>query len=331
MSYKIFCKDLPHTTNPKLEIIDEDNYKDIKYPNESNDINIIINNYNNFKVEYLTGSFFSSELLNTENKIYNYLMNSVDFLSSIGKMIKQKGLYEIKIEDINIIKNYIKMSYMIKEIIKNFETIKEIKNYNDIESNIKVLLIYVSLFNSLNILINGKISSIFIFYFIKYGGFKYILLISKKFLNFCKNELEKNKKEIPIVELLIIKNLWSLLAGLMLFLLKYSFSSNSGFYILLIRENNISKNFDNVIELDAYIKYLMLNDFIDVFFDKNNLEYNINIIKDIEIFSTDLMRTIFILFDNCCRIYSNINDIKKNEMNIKKYIIKDIKFMKLYK
>ena len=64
MSYKIFCKDLPHTTNPKLEIIDEDNYKDIKYPNESNDINIIINNYNNFKVEYLTGSFFSSELLN---------------------------------------------------------------------------------------------------------------------------------------------------------------------------------------------------------------------------------------------------------------------------
>ena len=33
--------------------------------------------------------------------------------------------------------------------------------------------------------------------------------------------------------------------------------------------------------------------------------------------STDLMRTIFILFDNCCRIYSNINDIKKNEMNIK--------------
>ena len=317
MSYKIFCKDLPHTTNPKLEIIDEDNYKDIKYPNESNDINIIINNYNNFKVEYLTGSFFSSELLNTENKIYNYLMNSVDFLSSIGKMIKQKGLYEIKIEDINIIKNYIKMSYMIKEIIKNFETIKEIKNYNDIESNIKVLLIYVSLFNSLNILINGKISSIFIFYFIKYGGFKYILLISKKFLNFCKNELEINKKEIPIVELLIIKNLWSLLAGLMLFLLKYSFSSNSGFYILLIRENNISKNFDNVIELDAYIKYLMLNDFIDVFFDKNNLEYNINIIRDIEIFSTDLMRTIFILFDNCCRIYSNINDIKKNEMNIK--------------
>ena len=200
LSYNLFSQDLPHTTNPELQILSEDNYKDIKLPIESNDINEILKNYNNLKVEFLCGSYFSNELLTTETKINNYLITSLDYLTSLGKIIKTKGLYDVKKEDVDMIKNYLKMSFMLKEIIRIFTIIYELKNYENIDSNIKILLTYVSFFNCLNILINGKIASIVVFYFIKYGGFRQILLIAKKFLNFCKNEFNKNKKEIPRID-----------------------------------------------------------------------------------------------------------------------------------
>ena len=316
LSYKFFSKDLPHTTNPELKIIDEDNYKDIKVPIEFNDLNLFWNNYNNFKVEYLSGSFFNSELLTTENKIYNYLISSLDYLTSMGKMIKPKGLYDIKEIDIEMIKNYLKMSYLLKEVIRIFETIYEIKNFDNIDNNINMLLTQISFFNCLNILINGKVSSLVIFYFIKYGGFKEILNVAKKFLFFCKNEFNKNKKEIPVVELLIIKNFWNLQVSLLLFLIKYSFFAHNGFYTLLIRENELSKNFKSMTELDLYIKYLMLNDFIDVFFIKDDFDYNINMINDIEIFSSELMRCMFILFDSSCREYFSSNFYETNLKDI---------------
>ena len=66
---KFFSKDLPHTTNPKLNIINEDNYKNIKCSLIDSEGNI---NYSNIKIEFLNGSFFNSELLTTENKLNNY-------------------------------------------------------------------------------------------------------------------------------------------------------------------------------------------------------------------------------------------------------------------
>ena len=315
LSYKFFSKDLPHTTNPKLQIIDEDNYKDIKCSLLDSDGKI---NYSDFKIEFLNGSYFNSELLTNENKIYNYLITSVDYLVSMGKMIKPRGLYDIKIEDVEMIKNYLKMSYMLKEVIKIFSNKYDIKNYDNFDDNINMLLTHISLFNCLNILINGKMASIAIFYFIKYGGFKQILTVAKKLLIFCKNEFAKNKTEISIAELLVIKNFWSLIVGLMLFLIKYSFFAHNGFYTLLIRENNLSKNFVSMVELDLYSKYLMLNDFIDVFFDSKDILDNINMIKDMEIYSNELLRTMFILFDSCCRVYSSINNNKQeSDINMK--------------
>ena len=82
LSYNSFFRDLPHTTNPKLEIIDEDNYKEIKYSFNFNQ---------KFRVEVLNNSYFNSELMTIENKIYNYLLTSVDYFCSLGKMIKAKG------------------------------------------------------------------------------------------------------------------------------------------------------------------------------------------------------------------------------------------------
>ena len=71
-----------------------------------------------------------------------------------------------------------------------------------------------------------------------------------------------------------------------------------------------------MIELDSYIKHLILKDFIDVFFDNDDLLANVNMVKDLEIYSNELIRTMFILFDNCCRVYSTINNLKKDELNI---------------
>jgi hypothetical protein len=75
----------------------------------------------------------------------------------------------------------------------------------------------------LNILLNGKngksISPIVIFYFIKYGGIREILSLAKSILYFCKKEFAKG--ELPLIELLIIKNFWNLLVSLLLSIVKY--------------------------------------------------------------------------------------------------------------
>ena len=87
ISYKILYRFFPHTTNPKLLIINENNFMDIKYKPELN---------KNIIMEILSSSFFYNELLKTENKIYNYLFISVEFFYSLGKIIKPKALINIE-------------------------------------------------------------------------------------------------------------------------------------------------------------------------------------------------------------------------------------------
>ena len=311
LTYNTFYKNLPHTTNPNLVIIDEDNYKDIKYP---------IKYYQSFRVEILSESFFNTELLNKENKIHNYLLTSVDYFCSLGKMIKAKGLYDVKEEDVESVRNHLKLSYIIKELIKYIGKeyiINEDKNEDEI---INSILVYLSLFNMLNILLNGKngksIAPLVIFYFIRYGGVREILYIAKNILSFCKKEFTKG--ELPLVELLIIKNFWNLLVSLLLSIVKYSFFSNNGFYTILIREGDLIKDFNNNKELDVFARYLILNDFIEVFFNNDDINHNISVLKDIEKNSNEFTKGIYIIFDTCCRFYQLYKDCNKdNKINIK--------------
>ena len=318
ISYKILYRFFPHTTNPKLLIINENNFMDIKYNPELN---------KNIIMEILSSSFFYNELLKTENKIYNYLFISVEFFYSLGKIIKPKALINIEQQDLFRIKNNIKLSYILSQMVKYLYEEYELKLYDDINKTIKNILIHLFLFYYINYLLYGKvdknISSIVFFYFIKFGGVKYIFKISKQLLNFCKKEFT-NKKEIPIIQSLIIKNLWNAQIGILLLLIKHSFFSYNSFYTILLLENNLVQKFETINELDTYVKYLLLNDFIDVFFDKNNFNNNINIINDMETYSTELTRTMYILFDNCCRIYGNINiiDIKNEKIILKELINK---------
>ena len=323
ISYKTFCRDLPHTTNPKLEIIDEDNYKNIKYPFSYNQ---------KFRVEILNDSFFNSELLTIENKIYNYLLTSIDYFCSIGKMIKAKGLYDVKEEDVESVRNFMKLSYILKEMIKHIRTHYVIHEFSSGDEIINNILTYLSLFNMLNILLNGKngksISPIVIFYFIKYGGIREILSLAKSILYFCKKEFAKG--ELPLIELLIIKNFWNLLVSLLLSIVKYSFMSHNGFYIILIREGELIKNFNVHKELDIYVRYLILNDFIEIFFKNDDLDYNISVIQDIEMNSNEFTKGVYILFDTCLRHYQTYIDLNKDDkIKLKEVISKGYKIWEI--
>ena len=306
LSYKILHKFLPHTTNAHLYIIDEDNYKNIKCPVELNQ---------NIVSQIISPSFFFEELCTSEKMIFNYLFISVEYFYTLGKRNKAKALNDIQIQDISRIKNSIKLSYIFSSIIKYFYEKYEIKQYSNIDETIKNIIINLLMLNYLNLLIYGKteknMSSIFLYYFIKYEGVKYIFKISKKFLFLCKEEL--SKKEIPMVELLIIKSFWNMQISILLFLIKYSFHCNNNFYSLLILEHDLVHNFISAKELDAYVKFLILNTFFEIFFDENDINYNINIIKDMETYSNELARMMYILYDNCCRVYNTINNINKNK------------------
>ena len=323
ISYHVFTKDLPHSSNPKLIIIDEDNYKDLKYPIDYNQ---------NFRVEILRDSYFSLDLITTENKINNYLLTSIEYFYSLGKMIKAKGLYDVKEEDVESVRNHMKLGYLLKHIIKYIGKKYNITEQKSGDEAINHILIFLSLFNMLNILLNGRngkaISPLVNFYFIKYGGVREILLVAKSVLYFCKKEFTKG--ELPLIELLIIKNFWNLLVSLFLSFVKYSFLSHNGYYTILIREGEFIKNFNIDNELDLYVRYLILNDFIEVFFDNNEIDYNISVLKDIEMNSSELTKGIYILFDTCCRIYqvNKENNIDK-KININEIYEKGFKIYEI--
>ena len=322
--YHSFAKELPHTTNPNIFIIDEDNYKDLKYPVDYNQ---------NFRVEILHNSYFHTYLINSENQINNYLLTSMDYFCSLGKMIKAKGLYDVKEEDVESIQNYMKLSYILKQIIKFIGKKYYLNESLNEDEVIKHILIFLSLFNMLNILINGKngksISSLVIYYFIKNGGVRELLGVAKNVLFYFKNQF--NKSELPLIKLLIIKNFWNLLVSLFLSIVQYSFMSHNGYYTILIREGEFIKNFNIDNELDLYARYLILNDFIEIFFVNDDMDYNISVLKDIEMNTSEFTKGIYILFDNCCRLYQvyKENDEKDDKISLNEIYNKGFKIYEI--
>ena len=120
------------------------------------------------------------------------------------------------------------------------------------------------------------------------------------------------------MELLIIKNFWNLLVSLLLYIVKYSFLSHNGYYTILIREGDLIKDFVNGKELDVFARYLILNDFIEVFFLNDDVNNNTSVIQDIEKNSSEFTKGIYIIFDTCCRFYQLYKDCNKdNNINIK--------------
>ena len=119
-----------------------------------------------------------------------------------------------------------------------------------------------------------------------------------------------------MIKLLIIKNFWNIIISLLLLLIKYQFYNSDNLPVLSILEHDLFKNFVSLNEFDAYVKYLILNDFFEVFFDKNDYDKNIEMIKDIEKYCAELTRMFYILLDRCVRSYEIIYNSQKSNIKI---------------
>ena len=189
-----------------------------------------------------------------------------------------------------------------KNIIENYQNIKEEQVLNNLLQYINLLINYYILFFWKD---NKTLSSIALFYFIKYGGIKQLFKIAKIVLFISKNDF--NKKEVPLIELFITIHFWKILFLIILNFLEFEFSKSNGLYIILIRENEISKNFRFKNELDIYARYIILNDLIEVLF--NDEKENINNFYEIEKYSNDFFNLIIEIIKNCFYYFNEQKDI----------------------
>ena len=300
----ILERELPHCNNYNLIYLNEDNYLDVKFPPQFE---------LPLRVELLGDLPLNSEILTHDLRIRLNILDSFNFILIMGKMIKTKALCDIQDADVEIIKNYMSLSYIIFLIFKTFrkKCLENIDQNLDSKLIINSLLPFVNMLTYINNLFSGKNyknnSSIVLFYLIKYGGLRQLFKISKKIIYICKNE--SKKKEVPLIELLLIKNVWNVLSSIILTIIKYQFSSNLGFYLLLIRESEITKKFKYKNELDSYAKYLILNDLIEVFFNKENIEENIQYFNDMEKYGFQMYRVILNVIDSCCLCFNSMKNV----------------------
>ena len=148
--------------NYNFLLFNEDNYLNIKYhPNFYKTIKIRLFEKNKF---VSNDNILLCEEINIRNKnIYFF-----DILSNIGAIFESKGLYDIKEADIEIIQNYMYLSYILfiilkffynqgkKNIIENYQNIKEEQVLNNLLQYInlyyffgKIIKLYLQLYYSI--------------------------------------------------------------------------------------------------------------------------------------------------------------------------------------
>ena len=196
-------KECDNQKNKKFIVLNEDNYLEIKTPPLFK---------KQIKMEFVDDVDYiqlSKEFVhkNTENE--TLINDTFDFIEKIGGYIKSSKLSDIKENDIQIIKNFINLGYMLSLILKYFrKTIFENMNEEaEIIKNLiqlkKILSCYIYIFTENYIF---EISSIVYFYFIKFKGVRQLFKIAYKLMELCKKEC--NKKEIPIIESLLLSKVW---------------------------------------------------------------------------------------------------------------------------
>ena len=309
--------------NDEYTVFNEDNYLNIKSEAKFSE---------KLRIQYFDDNDYNKIYGNLVENNLNTKLDNLDyfsFIQKIGKKIQNTELTKISKEDCEIIKNYINFSYSIYLILKYFQkSIFESISLNAEALNIVENLIkldnIITILNDLFIGKNNKeLSSIVLFYFIKFGGIKQLFKISYKLMQFCKSET--NKKEIPIIESLIISKIWENLKSLILFFSKYNFINHEEFFLILILESKLTKELIYKKELNVYVKYIILKDLKDVFFKSEYTEENIKSFEEIEIYSCEIYKTIlFILIDFWKWIDIIDQDLKYDKIYIKEYKVYEV-------
>ena len=313
---------LPTVVNPKLNLIDDSNYLNVEYDVDFSKI---------LRVEIIESqTAFTTELVDPETRIMLNNIPALEFFFTLGKTMKIKGLREIKENEISSIKTYMNLAYLLCEI-SNAIRIKDRAMCKDLtyEQQLEYLICYICTLNNLNIIsLEKNFSSFVIFYFIKYGGIRIIFEMSKDII--CISEaIAKKSKRAPLVILLLIKNLWNIISSLIVSFMKYEFEKQDGYYLILLREDVSKFNLKN--ELSVYVKYLIMNDLIEVFFSKKDqFDYSL---KDIAKYAYNFHSVLFSIINDSISQYKtliewnlnkNVEDIRIidfEQMGFKKYAI----------
>ena len=251
---------LPTVVNPSVTIIDEDNYKDILFDCDFS---------SKLRVEIIEIQIPpNSEIIDYETKVILHNMPALEYFLTLGRTLKIKGLKDIKEIELSNIQTYMKLSYILCEIVKQIRVDRTKPLSQDEE--LETLIRYISTLNNLNIVTHTKhFSSFVIFYFIKYGGVREIFEMCKDMISISENVQKRNPtKQAPLVSLLLIKNSWNIITSLLVSLIKYEFEKQDGFYLILLRED--FSDFNLKCEVSVYVKYLILNDLIEVMFEGDN-------------------------------------------------------------
>ena len=303
-------KECDNQKNKKFIVLNEDNYLEIKTPPLFK---------KQIKMEFVDDVDYiqlSKEFVhkNTENE--TLINDTFDFIEKIGGYIKSSKLSDIKENDIKIIKNFINLGYILSLILKYFrKTIFENMNEEaEIIKNLiklkKILSCYIYIFTENY---TFEISSIVYFYFIKFKGVRQLFKIAYKLMELCKKEC--NKKEIPIIESLLLSKVWEKIYSLISLFAYHLFTNNDGYYLILILESELTKKLIYRNELNAYTKYIILRDLKEVFF--KNDEINEKIFQEMEL---------------CCfQIYKLVIFIIENFWRQSKIIDEELNYKKLYK
>jgi hypothetical protein len=296
-------KECDNQKNKKFIVLNEDNYLEIKTPPLFK---------KQIKMEFVDDVDYiqlSKEFVhkNTENE--TLINDTFDFIEKIGGYIKSSKLSDIKENDIKIIKNFINLGYILSLILKYFrKTIFENMNEEaEIIKNLiqlkKILSCYIYIFTENY---TFEISSIVYFYFIKFKGVRQLFKIAYKLMELCKKEC--NKKEIPIIESLLLSKVWEKIYSLISLFAYHLFTNNDGYYLILILESELTKKLIYRNELNAYTKYIILKDLKEVFFKNDEINENIKIFQEMESYSFQIYKLIIFIIEDFWRQSNMIDD-----------------------
>ena len=288
-------------------ILNEDNYLEIKSKPRF-DIQLKCE-----YVEYINSQVFKeyfAKYMNNKSKfsdIFNYMK-----IFGEKKITTDLDLF-LK-EDFETMKNYINVSYLICLILKYYRKVTLGNITPDIETKNLILNLnkLLDILNFVEDIITGKNSfnffSIIYFYIIKFGGVRQLFKIAFKLIQICQNESKKN--EIPLIEIIIINNIWDKLNKLILFFSREFSINNDTDLILLISESEIAKKLIYTNEINAYTKYMILKDLKEIFFkgDEDDIEKNKQFFSDLEIYSIQMYRIILFIIDDFLKYSKRINN-----------------------
>ena len=252
----------------------------------------------NMRVEIIeSNKVFSNEIFDFNCKnLINSHMSILDLLISIGKNNRKK-LKELITGGDLLLTNWNSLAFSLILVILNLNTQKDSEFLDQLDLNktedllkmINVLIYYINILNNTNIIILDKNMSGYVLYqFYHYGGIKKFFEMIEMLLHLTEKISEKEMK-IPILLLLLIKNMWNIIISFFIKLFKMNFETIHHFSVII----NLF-GYNNAVEFSSYLKLSILK----LFYKKIliNSKFSMNKIAK---FSYPFYTLILTIIDSC--------------------------------